>query len=1818
MHPMNSLVLHGAKRRRALTVLLAFPLLLALTASEGLSLEVEYVASDAAASPQSQGWSTFEITASGTDGDEDGLVDGATNNGPLDLGGGAFAWQTRDRLAGASQDLPHYFRTLSAADIDELYEYGWTFTAEIKAPEAGSTGLSGFWGWGFANGLGGWNVSGGAARVGFSPGVANPEAPLESQRFKLQVYGGGEIHLSPGTVDAYHVVKAVGRPRSTSYDLYIDGQHVGYFDAADSALAGQTANQVVFGARSSPLVNETINWKSVSLTSGAPPIVSERSAKLIGEFDTHLDSVMGIGIDTATGSFTRAVDLLTVSGLREFSFTANYDSQLDFRPGPLGLGWSHNYEARIHTVDADHVDVRWDANRSSRFTRDPSYDSSNTRWYFSDDKALEGMSVYQFPLGYVLSFRDESNMGFGVDGDLEQIADALDQVLEISRNAAGRVSQIREPVTDLSIFLEYDKRGLVQNVSDSTGRVVRLAYDNEWRLMRMPVAIDLVDLEEASSAGAQPIPAASTGQSLQVEIYAGNFEGALGTVRVETLYIEHVDPDNVTLELQSPQGTKIDITNRATAFPGALTMVEADFDNFMGEQGRGAWKLVVTAVNGAPAGSFGNMTLSRFENDRAIAYEYEPSGETVTSRIVRATDSLGHQLYLNEYDSLGRVVRQEDGRADSPAVTVAYSEPDVEGAVTSTFTSSMGFQTALTHDARFRLQSVVDPLGHTTTRTFDVSGNLVRRTDGRGFSTEFEYDDAGRVILYRNELGDETKFGYEGPSFKIAEIEDPLGNVSKFTYFASTGGLRIATQNDEEVVNALYLSNRQLRTVVFNGYSKTEYYLDGNGRTGVVGYPEDKTTARLVTPSGSSREYDGAGRLVETSDYDGRSTVTEYTGAGEVVRTTDPDGNEEVYEHDYRGRVVRTIDKRGGVSRYTYDGNGNALTFVNAIGAVTTNEYDYDNRLVSVTDGRGGETRFEYDALGQIVKTIDPIGRVREIEYDAAGNAIAYYASDRRLQVALTYDARSQVVEARDGFGNVTRTEYDAAGRVVKVTEPNGAWRAFERDDRDRIVSATDSTRRKIVATYDDRHGGLPDSLEIQYWDADSAQPSPTDANGEGLKLNFVYNHANDLTSVDDLQIQWEVDRSGLLSDIHNGTVVGVDFKYDSAGRMWRDVGQHQDSPYPEDERDREYLYDEAGNLVEIRASEHLEHDYRSASRRTYDELGRLTTYLDENGDAQLFTYDANDNLASITYPGAKTVSYQYDAADRLTKVTDWAGRVSTFEWNDDDLLARVDLPNGVIRRMAYDKIGQAIWREDRNAAGDSLLSCSYQYDRNGKLVSEISLPAEAPPVSQAINYSYDSDWQRMEDADGQITRDDPGNVTRAPGIGEARYNARSRMVSTDAYKYIYDQEDNLFGWQSRANPGRVTEFTVNPLGQLNKILSKRESDGNVSSETLYVYGVGLLYEVLDGEPRYFHPDVRGSTVALSDASGQVVGRVSYDPYGRISGRTGETDTMFLYNGYYGCVTSPEEIVNMRFRWYAPSLRQFLQRDPVIGDIANPASLNYFAYAGGDPISRVDPEGEFWWIAVGAIVGAVVNTVATFVEDLADDGQLNTAAERYGAAALGGAVTGAIVAGTGGVGGAFAGGAVGAATENLVYAGLTGQRVDPGALAIDTAIGGAAGAAGYGLGKAFAKVGGRVYAKHALSSNRAVSGVAKLFKPAKLARREAVGSLTELVVRSGKTSAAQIILKIVASSAGSIIGTRVFDGLSTGPGEVGEQGGGYGFFASRRALGATDVWIRNIRGGQADRDAARGIYRNYNAYLEMVGLVEQDVANAPSYNLFSF
>jgi len=121
--------------------------------------------------------------------------------------------------------------------------------------------------------------------------------------------------------------------------------------------------------------------------------------------------------------------------------------------------------------------------------------------------------------------------------------------------------------------------------------------------------------------------------------------------------------------------------------------------------------------------------------------------------------------------------------------------------------------------------------------------------------------------------------------------------------------------------------------------------------------------------------------------------------------------------------------------------------------------------------------------------------------------------------------------------------------------------------------------------------------------------------------------------------------------------------------------------------------------------------------------------------------------------------------------------------------------------------------------------------------------------------------------------------------------------------------------------------------------------------------GLGRIAQVgSSGATYYYLPDGLGSTMALCDASGNVVIAYNYDAFGAIRSSAGSQANDFKFTGEQS--DSSTGLEYLRARYYDPAAGSFISRDSYGGSAKQPLSQNRFAYAEANPVNKTDPSGH--------------------------------------------------------------------------------------------------------------------------------------------------------------------------------------------------------------------------------------------------------------------
>jgi len=825
------------------------------------------------------------------------------------------------------------------------------------------------------------------------------------------------------------------------------------------------------------------------------------------------------------------------------------------------------------------------------------------------------------------------------------------------------------------------------------------------------------------------------------------------------------------------------------------------------------------------------------------------------------------------------------------------------------------------------------------------ASNATVEEDPLGGQRTLLYDAKHRLAAEIDASGRKTVYGYDGQDHRTS-VTTPNGETTTTEYDAN--------HNPTLVTDPLFKTTQ----LFYDGQQRLDYTIDRRGKTWDASFNTFHQPWISTTPEGVSTEllYYTSGvhaGLLWKKTVEGTYTTTyEYDSNGYVNRITHPNGDFETFVNNTRGDVTSHTDLRGFVTGFTYNKRRQLLVTtlptVNGVSYYLENVYDnagnlwkqydrYRNLTTTtfsatqkplVTTFANGETLTRlYDKRDWLEKTVDVRNKESRMEYFADGRTQRTFDRLNRQRTNLTYNANGQTLDTKTpkpsaGGGWVTKTtRYNARGELWKVEDALG-YSEFTPDDNGNVEYRKNRRGHLWQFTYNDDN-----QLE------DTISPNPAHVlqkryDARGL-LHIVTEPSSQLTTY----TPDTLGRVDLLSD----AVSNIDFAYDDEGRL--DTVQESTAGAPLMDRD-------------------------------YDALGRLTRYQHGSDYTLEWIYhdtDAtNKNAFTLRYPGSKDVRYDFDNRGRLKTVKDWNNQTATYDYDDLGRLEWTHRPNGSKRKVTYDDEGQITKIEELNIDGRVIALFSYPaYWDNGQPAKQFSVPAQ--PLGAKVHpatMTFDTE-NRLATWNGQtVTHDDDGNMTNgplppllpgpgqpSPGLGAFGYDTRNRLLSCNGVSYTYDAENLRTKVTTTAGD---TSWVINPAGSPPQPLVRTKPDGSI---TRYVWGLGLLYEVADGDTqptKTYHYDRRGSTVALSNADGRTVtDRWAYGPYGERFSHAGTHDTPFQFNGFFGVQTDANGLLYMNARYYNVETRRFVSADP----LGFAESANFYWFANGDPISLADPFG---------------------------------------------------------------------------------------------------------------------------------------------------------------------------------------------------------------------------------------------------------------------
>lgn len=552
----------------------------------------------------------------------------------------------------------------------------------------------------------------------------------------------------------------------------------------------------------------------------------------------------------------------------------------------------------------------------------------------------------------------------------------------------------------------------------------------------------------------------------------------------------------------------------------------------------------------------------------------------------------------------------------------------------------------------------------------------------------------------------------------------------------------------------------------------------------------------------------------------------------------------------------------------------------------------------------------------------------------------------------------------------------------------------------------------------------------------------------KGQSIKYTYNTKGELTNityVDGTFESFTYNQSGNLIQAIERSGDTFKYTYDSAGRITRKTF--------DDRTFQEYSYDSKSNLTSIRDvnNQVITQEYDTQNRLTkitypegrfleyfYDNQNRRTQTKDQNGFTVNYSYDNDDRLSKLTDgTGATIIFYTYDAEGRLSQETNGNGTYTTYGYDSAGQVTSIInyRDTGTINssfNYTYDELGQQTGVTTKDG------TWAYQYDTKGQLTRALFTSTNPEIANQDLQYVYDAAGNRTQAiANGVTTNYTTNNLNQYTAVGNAiyTYDADGNLIQVvdgaQTWTYEYNDENRLisgttpegtFSYEYDALGNRIatvhngerTEYLIDPFDLGNVVGEYNGSGGLIAN---YVHGNGLVGRFNSSNVAYYDSDYIGSTVGVTNATGDYVNRYFYQPFGQEIFETETIANPFEFVGKWGVMDEANGLDFMRARFYSPSDGRFISSDPI--GIAG--GINLYGYVNNDPLSAVDPEGTIPipLILAGAAIGAGVNLISYGITEGINSYRNGKSGYSLGGllgAAGSGAITGGVIAATGGLG----------------------------------------------------------------------------------------------------------------------------------------------------------------------------------------------------------
>ncbi|MCL6588975.1 MAG: FG-GAP-like repeat-containing protein [Firmicutes bacterium] len=774
----------------------------------------------------------------------------------------------------------------------------------------------------------------------------------------------------------------------------------------------------------------------------------------------------------------------------------------------------------------------------------------------------------------------------------------------------------------------------------------------------------------------------------------------------------------------------------------------------------------------------------------------------------------------------------------------------------------------------------------------------------------------------------------------------------------------------------------------YTGYLLTRKELENGGQDVVLKYG-----------------YDCYGNQISATDGRNNTSTTTYDATYQtwVRYQTNPLGQTTETVYDSLMRPAQIIDPNGAVTVIQYDvfSREKARILPGDDSANPTFRITYWNKFMDISGKplfpAREKTELKESGTGYLEKYgyYDGLGRlIQEKSETKAGWATVDYFYDnsgRQWKTSMPYITESYAYSSPDTSVKAKWAEYDPIGRESKLHNSDdtvtqkiyGKYDTLTVDPNGHVVNQRVIGNTEITITY---NGVYPNQTEYARTTKLTAYDGIKVTDAKGNIFTTILDMLGRKTGENNPGMgvwSYEYDANNNLTSRTDGKNQTVSISYDALNRP-------TEKRYPDGTKVN-YYYDEAGYGYSKGRVTRVVYPGGSESYY-YDARGRktsITQTIDGISKTQSMAYDSMDRVVTQTYPDGEVVTFSYEVDGNLKSISGSSVYVSSIEYTPLNKVSKIQYGNGV--QTVYDYYDTAA-KKDNSAntyfsyrlrgiqvskPGASILNLQYEYDK----ANNVKVKRDLNDNSLTETYGYDAQDRLTSASAGAygskvFKYDQINNIIEKDGRTFSYNAGKPYAVADDGqYTYSYDGNGNMTGrsdgrvitWDYENRVSSVSDggsFTYDAeYRRLKKVengvttlyffntYEEEYRGGNLTKRSKYYFVNDQRVaeqSTIDGL-RYYHQDHLGSSAAITDASGNLALKSTYQPYGSDAFSQGGAVIDYKFTGkekdgsglyYFGA------------RFYDPEIGRFISQDPAKD------GLNWYSYCNNNPLKYVDPDGR--------------------------------------------------------------------------------------------------------------------------------------------------------------------------------------------------------------------------------------------------------------------